>query len=352
MPADMTMTTPDQPLIEVDDLSVSFPIGNAVLGRGGSSIKAVDGASFSISAGEVLGLVGESGCGKTTLGRAVIRLYEPTGGRVLFESRDLAKLRPRELRQARRYMQMVFQDAYSSMNRHMKVGEIIGEPLRVHNLASGKDLKAAVDELLTKVGLSPAHADMYPHQFSGGQCQRIGIARALSVNPKFIVFDEAVSALDVSIQAQILNLLIALRKDMNLTSLFITHNMNVVHHLADRVVVMYLGKIVEIAPVDELFSNPRHPYTQALLSAIPEADPERERKRKRLVLQGDLPNPASPPSGCRFHTRCRYAQPSCAITPQELTPVTPGHAVACHLWETIPPPKPTDKPALLTAAEH
>jgi oligopeptide transport system ATP-binding protein len=345
-------TTSAQPLVEVEDLSVSFPVAKGVPGRGGSSLKAVDGTSFAISAGEVLGLVGESGCGKTTLGRAVIRLYEASAGRVLFDSRDLGQLKPAELRRARRDMQMVFQDAYSSLNRHMKVGEIIAEPMRVHRVASGRQAKAAVDEMLTKVGLSPAHADLYPHQFSGGQCQRIGIARALSISPKFIVFDEAVSALDVSIQAQILNLLVRLRRDMNLTSLFITHNLNVVHHLADRVAVMYLGQIVEMAPVDDLFARPRHPYTRALLSAIPEADPRRERQRKRLVLEGDLPNPAFPPSGCRFHTRCPFAQASCATTPQELTPVAPGHSVACHLWETLPPPKPTDKPALLTGAEH
>lgn len=346
------MTAPDRPLVEVENLRVRFSGGSRFLGGSGSGLEAVAGATFSIPAGEVLGLVGESGCGKTSLGRAVLRLYEPAGGRVLFDSKDLGKLRPRELRETRRYMQMVFQDAYSSLNRHMKVGEIISEPLRVHKLASGQQAKAAVEDLLTKVGLSPAHADMYPHQFSGGQCQRICIARALSVSPKFIVFDEAVSALDVSVQAQILNLLIQLRKDMSLTSLFITHNMNVVHHLADRVAVMYLGKIVEIAPVDELFSNPRHPYTRALLSAIPDADPGRERTRKRQVLQGDLPNPASPPSGCRFHTRCPFAQPSCATEPQELAPVTPGHQVACHLWDTLPPPKLADSPALLTSTEH
>jgi oligopeptide transport system ATP-binding protein len=345
------MTTPAAPLVEVEDLRVRFSTGSRLLKRAGTGLEAVAGTSFSIPAGEVLGLVGESGCGKTTLGRAVIRLYEPADGRILFDAKDLGQLKPRELRETRRYMQMVFQDAFSSLNRHMKVGEIISEPMRVHKLASGAQARAAVEDLLTKVGLSPAHADMYPHQFSGGQCQRICIARALSVSPKFIVFDEAVSALDVSVQAQILNLLVRLQRDMNLTSLFITHNMNVVHHLADRVAVMYLGKIVEIAPVDELFANPRHPYTRALLSAIPEADPERERQRKRQVLQGDLPNPAAPPSGCRFHTRCPFAQPSCASTAQQLSPVTPGHDVACHLWETLPPPKPTEKPALLTATE-
>ena len=252
------MTAPDRPLVEVENLRVRFSGGSRFLGGSGSGLEAVAGATFSIPAGEVLGLVGESGCGKTSLGRAVLRL-SPAGGRVLFDSKDLGKLRPRELRETRRYMQMVFQDAYSSLNRHMKVGEIISEPLRVHKLASGQQAKAAVEDLLTKVGLSPAHADMYPHQFSGGQCQRICIARALSVSPKFIVFDEAVSALDVSVQAQILNLLIQLRKDMSLTSLFITHNMNVVHHLADRVAVMYLGKIVEIAPVDELLLEPPAP---------------------------------------------------------------------------------------------
>lgn len=315
-------------LLEVWDLKKHFPIRGGVLSRVVGSVKAVDGVSFAIRRGEVLGLVGESGSGKTTVGRTLLRLIEPTGGRILFDGEDITELSRERLRPYRRRMQIIFQDPFSSLNPRMTVGDIIAEPLIIHGIGkTPKERTERVAELLKLVGLSPDHMRRYPHEFSGGQRQRIGIARALAVAPEFIVADEPVSALDVSIQAQVVNLLQDLKEELGLTMLFIAHDLAVVEYISERVAVMYLGKVMEIASSRELYRNPKHPYTEALLSAVPIPDPTV--KRERIVLQGDIPSPINPPSGCVFRTRCRYALPECAHTVPELKEVSPGHYKAC-----------------------
>ncbi len=324
-------------LVELEDLRVWFPIkSGVVLDRHVGDIKAVDGVSLEIKRGETLGLVGESGCGKSTLGRAIIRLYEPTSGTVTFDGQDISKLSESELQPLRRRMQMVFQDPYASLNPRHSVGRIVGEPLRTHGLASRGNVNKRVRELLEIVGLPSDAMSRYPHEFSGGQRQRIGVARAVAVNPDFVVADEPVSALDVSIQAQILNLLASLQKDFDLTYLFISHDLAVVRHISDRIAVMYLGAVVEVAPAEALYETPLHPYTISLLSAVPIPDPVIERKRQPLLLQGDLPSPANPPHGCRFHTRCPYVQPTrCREEDPPLRALLPGQTVACHWAEQI-----------------
>ena len=324
------MATNGDVLLEVRNLRKYYPVTKGfIFQRQVGAVKAVDDVSFFIRKGETLGLVGESGCGKTTTGRVILRLQEPTHGEALFEGRDIFKLGKEELRRLRRDMQIIFQDPYSSLNPRMTVGDIIGEPLEIHKLARGKEKVRRVQELLEVVGLSPYHANRYPHEFSGGQRQRIGIARALAVNPKLIIADEPVSALDVSIQAQVLNLLEELQKEFGLTYLFIAHDLSVVKHISDRIAVMYLGRIVELAAADELFSNPQHPYTEALLSAVPIPNPEM--RRERIILPGDVPSPINPPAGYRFHTRCLYAQPSCKVDDPAFADIGGGHYVACPI---------------------
>jgi peptide/nickel transport system ATP-binding protein len=324
-------------LVELDDVKVWFPIKSGlVLDRHVGDVKAVDGVSLTIRRGETLGLVGESGCGKSTLGRAILRLYEPTAGSIVFDGQDISHMDDDKLRPLRRRMQMVFQDPFASLNPRHSVGRIVGEPLRAHGLAARGDLSRRVRELLEIVGLPADAMGRYPHEFSGGQRQRIGVARALAVNPEFIVADEPVSALDVSIQAQILNLLESLQDDFKLTYLFIAHDLAVVRHISDRIVVMYLGKVVEVSPSDDLYTNPLHPYTISLLSAVPIPDPVVERQRRPILLSGDLPSPANPPSGCRFHTRCPYMQPTrCRDEPPPLRSLAGEHTVACHWAEEI-----------------
>ena len=320
-------------LLRAEGLVKRFPARGSGWRRAKSFVHAVDGVSFSLSAGETLALVGESGCGKSTTGRLVLRLIEPTAGKVAFEGRDLFALGDRELRAARRVMQIIFQDPYASLNPRMTVAQIVGEPLMLHGLAEGRR-RERVAEILNLVGLAPAHALRYPHEFSGGQRQRIGIARAIAVEPRLIVCDEPVSALDVSIQAQVVNLLRDLQARLGMAYLFIAHDLAVVKHIADRVAVMYLGRIVEIGSKREVFEHPRHPYTQALLSAIPV--PEPRVRRNRIVLQGDVPSPIDPPSGCRFRTRCPYARELCATADPALASED-GHDVACHFWKEIAP---------------
>mgnify|MGYP001320370827 FL=1 len=318
-----------EPLVRVEGLVKHFPLRRGLWSRQAGVVKAVDDVSFDIRRGETLCLVGESGCGKSTTARLILRLLEPTAGKVFFEGKNIFELPAREMRSLRKEMQLIFQDPYASLNARMTVGEIIGEPLVVHKLAKGAALERRVKELLEAVGLASYHAKRYPHEFSGGQRQRIGIARALAVNPKLVVCDEPVSALDVSVQAQVLNLLKDLQDELQLTYLFIAHDLSVVKHMGDRIAVMYLGKIVEVADKASLYQNPQHPYTRALMSAIPIADPTV--KRERILLEGDVPSAIDPPRGCRFHTRCPIAQEICVIEEPPLRVVGEGHACACHL---------------------
>jgi peptide/nickel transport system ATP-binding protein len=323
------------PLVEVSDLRKHFPVGRELFGRPRAFVRAVDGVSLEIHAGETLGLVGESGCGKSTLGRLILRLIEPTGGDVRFDGRSLLHLRPRDLRAVRRAMQIIFQDPYGSLNPRMRVSSIVGEGLAIHRVGTSAQRRERVRSLLELVGLPPDAAARFPHEFSGGQRQRIGIARALAVEPRFVVADEAVSALDVSIQAQILNLLQDLKQRLGLTLLFISHDLRVVEHLSDRVAIMYLGKIVEIGSRDEVYAEPRHPYTRALLAAVPVPDPRR--RAERPPLGGDVPSPLSPPPGCAFHPRCPYAEELCRRVTPPLEAGRSGRAVACHVFPADPP---------------
>ena len=333
-------------LLDVDNLKMHFPITQGIVfQRQVGAIKAVDGISFQLYRGETLGLVGESGCGKSTTGRSILQLYRPTAGQVNFEGVELTKIKGEELRRTRRRMQMIFQDPYASLNPRMTVGSIIGEPLEVHNIGSSKkERQDRVQDLLKTVGLNPYFVNRYPHEFSGGQRQRIGVARALAVNPSFIVCDEPISALDVSIQAQIINLLEDLQSELNLTYLFIAHDLSVVRHISDRIAVMYLGKIVELADRDELYLKPLHPYTQALLSAVPIPDPVIESKRHRMILEGDVPSPANPPRGCNFNTRCPQVMDVCRENDPTFTDLGDGHHVACFLYDQVKPiPAPVGK---------
>ena len=327
------------PLLEVQGLTKHFPVKRGIFGLVSGHVRAVDGVDFHLDAGETLAIVGESGCGKSTVGRLVLRLLEPTGGSVRFDGQDLLGLSEPQMRAQRRQMQVIFQDPYASLNPRMTVGAMLGEPLMLHGLAKSEAArKARVGELLELVGLRAEHARRYPHEFSGGQRQRLAIARALAVEPKLIVADEPVSALDVSIQAQVINLMRSLQARFGLAYVFISHDLAVVKHIADRIAVMYLGKIVETATTDDLFRNPRHPYTRALLSAVPQPDPTVV--RERALLEGDIPSAMNPPSGCRFHTRCIYARDSCKIDVPELTDDGTGHATACPWWPELPPAPP------------
>jgi len=322
---------PNGKLLEVTDLVKHFPIKTGVLiDRQVGSVKAVDGVSFSLAQGETLGLVGESGCGKSTLSRTVLQLLKPTSGSVRFEGTEIAGMGRRDLRPLRREMQMIFQDPYASLNPRKRVGQIVGEPMRLHGIASGDELRTRVEELLDRVGLAPEHYNRFPHEFSGGQRQRIGVARALALKPKLIIADEPVSALDVSIQAQIINLLEDLQEEFELTYLFVAHDLGVVRHVSDRIAVMYLGKIVEIGPADDVYANPIHPYTLSLLGAVPIPDPRENRNREHIILEGDVPSPANPPEACRFHTRCPRATEICSEVEPELVDHGNGHWAACH----------------------
>jgi len=324
------METSTQPLIAIKDLKVHFPLaGGSLFGRSRQVVKAVDGVTLDIYPGETLGLVGESGCGKSTLGRAILRLTEPTSGEILFRGNDLAHLSASAMRQQRRHLQIIFQDPYASLNPRMTVSQIIGEPLDTFQLARGKAREERVQELMEMVGLSARFLKRYPHEFSGGQRQRIGIARALAVDPAFIVADEPISALDVSIQAQIMNLLDRLRRQKNLTYLFISHDLRAIRHVSDRVAVMYLGRIVELADGKTIYKDPLMPYTKALISAVPVPDPKVEAKRRRIVLEGDVPSPINPPRGCRFHTRCPHAISVCSKIEPQLVQIKPNHFAAC-----------------------
>ncbi|MBE2277580.1 MAG: ATP-binding cassette domain-containing protein [Rhodobacteraceae bacterium] len=324
------------PLVQVDDLKMHFPIYTGLLRRRTGEVKAVDGVSFAIRTGETLGLVGESGCGKSTVGRAILRLYEPTAGRVVIDGDDVASLGPEALRRKRPTMQMVFQDPQASLNPRMTLAGIIGEPLDEHTRWDRAKKNARIYELMDQVGLNRRFANRYPHEFSGGQRQRIGIARALALNPRFIVCDEPIAALDVSIQAQVVNLLEDLQERLGLTYLFISHDLSMVRHLADRVAVMYLGRIAELSPASELYVRPLHPYAEALLSAVNEPDPEIARNRKRIILKGDVPSPARPPAGCNFCTRCPRVFDRCLVEKPQLAEVMPGRLVACHLYDNKP----------------
>lgn len=318
-------------LLQVRDLKKHFPIYRGVFQRQVGAVRAVDGVSFDVYQGETLGLVGESGCGKSTTGRTILQLYKPTAGNVVFDGVDLVSIKVEDMRQMRRKVQMIFQDPYASLNPRMTVGDIIGEPLLVHSVATPQEVQERVKDLLNKVNLNPAFASRYPHEFSGGQRQRIGIARALALQPSFIICDEPISALDVSIQAQVVNLLEDLQKQFGLTYLFIAHDLSMVRHISDRIAVMYLGIIVELADRNTLYHEPLHPYSQALLSAVPIPDPVLEEKRRRVILEGDVPSPANPPSGCRFRTRCPIAEQGlCDVTQPEFREMKPGHFVACH----------------------
>ena len=327
-------------LIDVRDLKMYFPLTQGIiLQRTIGYVKAVDGISFSIERGQTLGLVGESGSGKTTIGRTIIRLYKPTAGQILFQNKDLATMQGESLRQVRRQIQMVFQDPYASLNPRFTIGTLIAEPMQIYKMGSNQELRDRTVELLRVVGLRSEYIDRYPHEFSGGQRQRIAVARALSINPEFVIADEPVSALDVSVRAQVLNLLRRLQQQFNLTYLFVSHDLSVVRHVADRIAVMYLGKIVELSDRDELYASPKHPYTKALLSAIPIPDPKLEKKRQRIILSGDLPSPINIPSGCRFHTRCPMAQQICReVEPAFELKEGREHYAACHFAENVTPP--------------
>lgn len=325
------MTAENEVLIKVENLVMHFPIYRGVIRRQVGVVHAVDGISFEIKKGETLGLVGESGCGKSTTGRSILQLYKPTAGNVYYKDTNLVKLRPEPMRLMRRELQMIFQDPYASLNPRMTVRDIVGEPLMAFGEGTGKEIDERVASLLDLVKLNPDFSSRYPHEFSGGQRQRIGVARALALNPSFIVCDEPISALDVSIQAQVVNLLEELQERLNLTYLFIAHDLSMVRHISNRVAVMYLGIIVELADRTELYKNPLHPYTQALLSAIPVADPVYSEQRRRVILEGDVPSPVNPPSGCRFRTRCPIAQEICAKQVPEWREVQPGHFAACHM---------------------
>jgi oligopeptide transport system ATP-binding protein len=329
----MSSNATREKLVEIKTLKMWFPIFRGILQRHVADVKAVDGIAFHVYRGETLGLVGESGCGKSTTGRAILQLYRPTGGQVLFEGKDLVKLKDNELRPMRRQMQMIFQDPYASLNPRMTVGSIVSEPLEVHNIGTKAERLERVRELLRVVGLNPYFINRYPHEFSGGQRQRIGVARALAVNPSFIVCDEPISALDVSIQAQIINLLEDLQEQFGLTYLFIAHDLSVVRHISDRIAVMYLGKIMEMADRDELYRNPMHPYTQALLSAVPIPDPVVEEKRQRIILEGDVPTPINPPKGCHFCTRCPKVMDVCRENEPEFRDYGGEHFAACWLYQ-------------------
>ena len=322
-----------EPLLQVRDVKTHFPVRGGVLGRVRGTVKAVDGVSFEVRRGETLGLVGESGCGKSTLGRTLLRLVDPTSGSIRFEGRELTGLSQRELRPLRRRMQLVFQDPYASLNPRMTVRDILGEPFAIHGLARGAEREAKVAELLDLMGLARESLDRYPHEFSGGQRQRIGIARAIALRPDLVVADEPISALDVSIQAQIVNLLMDLQRDLGLTYVFIAHDLKIVEYVSTRVAVMYLGRIVELAEAADLYRRPRHPYTQALLSAVPVPDPEHQ--RSRIVLQGDVPSPMAPPPGCPFNPRCPYARDTCRVDEPPLYQVSSTRGSACHYWEDV-----------------
>ena len=329
----LTMTRQQDILVRVEGLKMWFPITSGVFQRTVGHIKAVDGVDFEVFKGETLGLVGESGCGKSTTGRAILQLYRPTAGHVFFGDVDLTTMKGDALRRQRRRMQMIFQDPYASLNPRMTVGAIVGEPLEVHGMGNKQQNRERVQELLRIVGLNPYFVNRYPHEFSGGQRQRIGVARALAVNPEFIVLDEPISALDVSIQAQVINLLEDLQAEFGLTYLFIAHDLSVVRHISDRIAVMYLGKIVELTDRTELYANPKHPYTVALLSAVPIPDPVIEEKRRRIILEGDVPSPANPPAGCNFCTRCPRVMDICREQEPPFKDTGAGHWVACWLYE-------------------
>jgi len=325
-------------ILEVKDLKMHFPIYRGIIQRVVGHVKAVDGVSLYLREREVLGLVGESGCGKTTVGRTILRLYDPTSGEIRFRRKtgewvDVAKISLKDMKPLRREMRMIFQDPFSSLNPRLTVKDLISEPLEIHNVAHGKEAEARVAELMKAVGLNPAYMRRYPHEFSGGQRQRIGLARTLSLNPRLVVADEPVSALDVSVQAQVLNLLQELQRELGLTLIFVAHDLSVVEHISDRIAVMYVGKIVEMAETSELLGNPQHPYTEALLSAIPAADPDV--RTTRIQLQGEVPSPANPPSGCIFHPRCNYARPECSQSEPALVEVLPEHFVSCHFAKEL-----------------